>query len=93
MTRPVTARLRVRVQPNAARTEILGWYGEALRIRTTAPPSRGKANQAVAEMLANALDIPRTDVGVVRGHGSRDKIMEIAGIDETELRRRLTDLL
>ena len=91
MIQPVTARLRVKVQPNAARTEIAGWYDGALRVRTTAPPVRGKANRAVAEMLAHALGIPRTDVSVARGHGIRDKVMEIVGIDEPELRRRLSE--
>ena len=89
MTQPVTTRLRVRVQPNASQSEIAGWYSGALRVRTTAPPARGKANRAVAEMLANVLGIPRTGVRMVRGHGGRDKVMEIVGIDESELLRRL----
>lgn len=93
MTKPVTSRLRVRVQPNAKRTEISGWYAGALRVRTTAPPVAGRANRAVAETLAHALDIPRIDVSVWRGHGSRDKVMEIVGIDEPELRRRLEQLV
>ena len=89
MAKPVTSRLRVRVQPNASRSEIAGWHGGALRVRTTAPPVAGKANRAVAEVLAHALDISRADVSVARGHGSRDKVIEIVGIDELELRRRL----
>ncbi|CAI8018331.1 UPF0235 protein PTH_1821 [Geodia barretti] len=93
MTKPVTSRLPVRVQPNASRTEICGWYGDALRVRTTAPPARGKANRAVAEVLAHALDIPPSNVSVARGHGSRDKVMEIIGIAEPELLRRLDGLL
>ena len=93
MTKPVTSRLRVRVQPNASRSEIAGWFGEALRVRTAAPPVAGRANRALVETLAQALDIPRTDVNVVRGQGSRDKIMEIVGIDEPELLRRLEQLV
>ena len=89
MTKPVTSRLRVRVQPNASRSEIAGWHRGALRVRTTAPPVAGQANRAVAETLAHALSIPRAHVSVARDHGSRDKVMEIVGIDELELRRRL----
>ena len=89
MTTPATCHLRVRVQPNATRTEIVGWRGGLLRVRTTAPPVAGKANRAVAVALAHALDIPRADVSVARGHGSRNKVMEIVGIDEPELHRRL----
>ena len=58
-------------------------------MRTTAPPVAGKANRAVIDTLAHALNIPRADVSVARGHGSRDKVMEIVGIDEPELRRCL----
>ena len=93
MTKPVTSRLRVRVQPNASRSEIAGWHGDALKVRTTAPPVEGKANLAAAEILAHALDIPRTDVTILRGHGARDKVMEIVGIEEPELLRRLEKLL
>ena len=93
MTKPVTSRSRVRVQPNATRSEVAGWHGGTLRVRTTAPPVAGKANRAVTEVLAHALDIPRTNVSVARGHGSRDKVIEIVGIDEPELRRRLERLV
>lgn len=93
MTKPVTSRLRVRVQPNASRADIAGWYGGALRVRTTAPPVEGKANLAAAAIVARALHIPRTDVTVVRGHGNRDKVMEIIGIDEPEVLRRLGALM
>ena len=93
MTKPLTSRLRVRVQPNASQSEIAGWHGGALRVRTAAPPVAGKANRAVAETLAHALDVPPTHVSVARGHGSRDKVMEIVGIDEPELRRRLERLV
>ena len=92
MIRPVTARLQVKVQPNATRSEIAGWYGEALKVRTAAPPVSGKANRAVVEILARALNIPRAAVSLTRGHGSRDKVLEIVGIDEPELRRRLERL-
>ena len=93
MTKPVTSRLRVRVQPNATQAGIAGWHAAALRVRTTAPPVEGKANLAAAEILAGALNIPRTDVTVVRGYSARDKVMEIVGIEEPELLCRLEKLL
>ena len=91
MTQPATARLRVRVQPNASRAEIAGWFDGALRVRTTASPVRGQANRAVAEMLARAMGIPQSGVSVVRGRGAREKIMEIVGIDDSEMLRRLDE--
>ena len=93
MPKTATSRLQVKVQPNASRTEIAGWAGQVVRVRTTAPPARGKANQAVADLLARTLRISRTDVRVARGHASRDKIIEVIGLDQTELLRRMADAL
>lgn len=93
MPRTATSRLQVKVQPNASCSEIAGWTGQAVRVRTTAPPARGKANHAVAEMLAGALEIPRCDVRVVRGHASRDKVIEVVGLDQAELLRRVGEAL
>ena len=93
MPKTATSRLHVKVQPNASRSEIAGWTGEVVRLRTTAPPARGKANQAIVEMLARALDIPRTDVRVARGHASRDKVLEVVGMDQAELLRRMEKAL
>ena len=67
--------------------------GQVLRVRTAAPPTRGKANQAVADILARTLEVPRTDVRVARGHASRDKIIEVVGLDRAELLRRMEKAL
>jgi uncharacterized protein YggU (UPF0235/DUF167 family) len=44
-------------------------------------------------MLAGALDLPGTAVGVIHGQRSRDKVVEVAGIDGAELLRRLQELM
>ena len=93
MPKTATSRLQVKVQPNASRTEIAGWTGQVVRLRTTAPPARGKANRAVAEMLARALEIPLTDIRVARGHASRHKVIEVIGLDQSELLRRVGEAL
>ncbi len=92
MPKSETPRISLRVQPNAARSEIVGWYGNALRIRTVAPPTNGRANAAVEDILATALGVPRRGVSIVRGLGSRDKVVEVAGLDDAELQRRLRGL-
>ena len=90
MTKPTTCRLRVKGATKCHPHRDRGLArGGALRVRTTAPPVAGKANRAAVDVLARSLGIPRTGVNVVRGHGSRDKVMEIVGIDEPELHRRL----
>jgi len=84
-----TATLRVRVQPRASREAILGWREDVLRVAVTAPPVEGEANQAVRRLLARVLGLAPSDVSVVRGERSRDKVVRIAGVTDAALRRRL----
>lgn len=79
----------MRVQPRARRDEIAGVRGDALLVRVTAPPVEGRANTAVCRVLAKRLGVAFGNVAVVRGAGSRDKLVEIEGVDEDELRRAL----
>ena len=58
-------------------------------MRVGAPPERGKANEAVLALLAEVLAVPRSSVTLVSGGGSRDKIVELAGIEPDEIDRRL----
>ena len=58
-------------------------------MRVAAAPERGKANEAVLALLAETLSVPRSSVTLVSGSGSRDKIVELAGIEPDELERRL----
>ena len=62
-----TARLSVRLTPRAARDEIGSFEGETLRVRVTAPPVDGRANEALTRLLASKLGVPRSDVRVVGG--------------------------
>jgi uncharacterized protein (TIGR00251 family) len=82
-------KLAVRVQARARRDEIAGQRGGSLLVRVTAPPVEGKANAAVCRLLAERLGLAPGRVAVVRGAGSRDKLVEIDGIEPGELRRRL----
>jgi uncharacterized protein (TIGR00251 family) len=85
------ARLSVKVVAGSSRSGIAGWLGETVRVRVTAPAERGKANAAVAELLCDALGLPRGGVKIVSGHSSPRKVVEIAGVSESEIRRRLSD--
>jgi uncharacterized protein (TIGR00251 family) len=86
---PAATRLRLRISPGATRSAIVGRHGEAWKIRVAAPPQDGKANDAVVRLLARELELPRGSVTLVSGHGGRDKIVEVAGIDIDEAQRRL----
>jgi uncharacterized protein (TIGR00251 family) len=86
----VSTRLRLRVAPGAARAGVVGRHGEAWKVRVSAPPEAGRANDAVIELLAETLALPRASVTLVSGHGARDKIVELAGLDPGEIDRRLS---
>ena len=82
--------LQVKVQPGSRRNEVVGFQGEVLRLRVTAPPERGRANQAVIELLAQTLGIRKSQVSVIQGAVSREKLLAIKGLDAVEMKRALT---
>jgi uncharacterized protein (TIGR00251 family) len=84
-----STRLRLRVSPGARSNAIVGKHGEGWKVRVTAAPEAGKANDAVLRLLAERLDLPGTSVTLVSGPASRDKIVELSGIDAVEVERRL----
>jgi uncharacterized protein len=81
----VSAELRVRVTPRAARNELAGERDGALLVRVTAPPEGGRANTAVCRVIAKALRIAPTRVSVARGAGSRDKLIRVEGLEQADL--------
>ncbi|SER04723.1 hypothetical protein SAMN04488038_114114 [Solimonas aquatica] len=84
-----SVRLQVKVSPKAARDALLGWHEAQLKLSVTAVPERGKANAAVRELLADLLRIPKSRITLLRGDTSSQKLFEIEGLDEAELRRRI----
>ncbi|MEX1185034.1 MAG: DUF167 domain-containing protein [Gemmatimonadaceae bacterium] len=83
------ARLKIHVVANAKKTGLAGLHGDAVKIRCAAPPLDGRANREVREILAGLLGVPVRDVTIARGERSRDKIVEVAGMDADEARARL----
>ena len=88
-TSPIGVRMPVRVQPKASITEIAGVHGDALRIRLTAPPVDGAANEMLVELLAATFGIPKRAVTIVSGTSSRSKIVELAGLTEERVRSKV----
>ena len=82
-------RLRLRVAPGADRPAIVGRHGDAWKIRVSAPPERGRANDAVVTLLSETMGIARPNVRVVGGMTSRDKVVELTGVTFQEAERRL----
>ena len=82
--------LRVRVQPRAPRSEIVGWRADGtLSVRVAAPPVEGQANAALAALLASALDLRPAAVTVERGARGRDKLVRVTGLTSAEVRQRI----
>jgi uncharacterized protein (TIGR00251 family) len=85
-----TTRVRLRVSPGAGRAAVVGRHGDAWKVRVTAAPERGRANDAVVQLLATVLALPPEAVAIVSGHSGRDKIVELTGVGPALIERRLT---
>ena len=88
------SRFAVRVQPGAKSDAILGWVadaqgGEILKLRLRAAAVEGKANAALIEFIAKALDLRPRQVSLERGAKSREKIIAVEGLTLDEIKRRL----
>lgn len=83
-------RVRLRVAPGSRRAGVVGRHGDAWKVRVAAAPERGRANQEVLSLLAQALHVPVADVRLVSGGAGRDKIVEVTGIGPALVDRRLT---
>jgi uncharacterized protein YggU (UPF0235/DUF167 family) len=79
---PTPARLTLRVVPRARRPGLAGRYAAGWKLRVAAPPEDGRANRAVRATLAGLLGVTPGAVRIVRGHGGRDKLIEIVGVGQ-----------
>lgn len=85
----VKAILRLRVVPNARRSEVVGIYGDAIKVKVQAPAVEGKANETLRDFLAERLGISIREIEIVGGAKSRDKVVAIGGLETEEARNRL----
>lgn len=81
--------IAIKAIPNAPRHEVVGWLGDAIKIKVHAPPVEGRANEALCEFLADKLSLPRRAVAVQRGDTSRLKTVRIEGLTSAEVHARL----
>jgi uncharacterized protein (TIGR00251 family) len=87
---PPQATLAVQIQPRASRNAVAGWVGEALKIRLTAPPVEGAANEACLAFLADLLDLSQSRLEILRGDRSRHKVIRITGLTQDEVHEKLS---
>lgn len=76
--------ITVQIQPKSASDEIAGIHDGRLKIRISAPPVDGKANERLTGVLAKALGVSKSSVEIIRGKTSKIKTIKIAGIDEED---------
>lgn len=76
---------RIRVVPRASRSGLAGIQGDALKLRITAPPVEGKANEECIRLLAELLDVQRARVAILSGHASRTKTVAVDGVTAKEI--------
>jgi len=67
----------------------VGRHGDGWKARVAAPPERGRANAALVQLLAAALEVTPRSVRVVAGQRGRAKVVEIETLDRAEVVRRL----
>jgi len=85
--------LHVHAQPGAGKTQITGRHGGALKVRVAVPPEHGRANDALAGLLADAFGVKNKDVSIVSGEKSREKRFRLVVEDVDAFAGRLDDLV
>ena len=83
------AQLKIRVIPNARKSEFTGYREDELVLRLNAPAIEGKANKAAVEFVAQFFAVPRHAVSLVSGEKSRHKVFEIIGLKVGDIERKL----
>ena len=79
----------VRLQPGAARSDVAGTLGDALKLRVAAPAVEGRANEAARAFLADLLGVPKSSVSLARGATSRSKSFLVRGLTVEAVKERL----
>jgi len=85
--------LNIKVVPGASRDRVAGRLGDAIKVQVSAAPEKGKANAAVINLISGILGLRKRQVQIVKGHAQPRKVLEIQGIEQSELDRRISELL
>jgi len=82
-------RIPLRVKPAAKQDTLIGAHAGRLKMTVVAPPDKGKANDAVARVLAGALNLATSRVRVISGFTSQDKVAFVENCTAQDVRQRL----
>jgi uncharacterized protein (TIGR00251 family) len=78
---------QIRVLPRSSKCELAGIHGDALKIKITAPPVEGKANEECIRFLADLFNVKKTDVAIAAGHKSKNKRVTVTGRTINDIQR------
>ncbi len=85
----VSFTLSIRIQPRASKNEVIRMENGGLKVRLTAPPVDGAANEALVRYLSDLLHVAKSQIEIVSGHTSREKSVKISGMSDEQIRRLL----
>jgi uncharacterized protein (TIGR00251 family) len=75
--------IEVKVLPKSGRDEIRGFVNGILKVRVSAPPTEGKANQRLIELISRTMEVSRSNISIIKGKTSRIKTISIEGVSQS----------
>ncbi len=76
--------IKIYLQPKSSNNEVVGPYRDGIKVKVTAPPIEGKANEALIRFLAKKFGIPPSCIEILKGYHSREKTLKISGLSLQE---------
>lgn len=86
---PAESRLALNVRPGAKRNEVLGMVEGVLKVKVAASAREGKANEALIDLIASLLDVPKRRIRILHGFAARNKVVAVQGVRQEDALRRL----
>jgi uncharacterized protein (TIGR00251 family) len=84
--------IKVYLHPKSSKNEIIGPYRDGIKVKVTAPPVKGKANEALIRFLAKELEISPSQIEILTGHHSREKTLRISNSNTLTLKGKTISL-
>ncbi len=85
---PPHCTLAIKAIPNAPRSAVVGWLGDALKVKVHAPALEGRANEELCAFLADELNLSKRSVTLMQGDKSRQKLVRIEGLTLAQIKAR-----
>jgi len=73
--------VKIKVQPRSSRKGVSGVFGDTLKVKVNSPPVGGAANEELIDILSEEFRIRKSSIKIIRGHSSKEKVLEIEGAD------------